>query len=236
MFGRFLSPDIVLGSQSQPQSWNRYAYVRGNPMKLVDPTGEYVVQCMDSADCEADKKAFEKARQDGLKSEVEGERQAALAYGDPGVDNGVTVEFGAVEGTDGGWTRSNGMDVKGDGLVANVTVRIRTGLRGRELRAAVGHEGSHLQDRQAYVASADRKTGLFNEALNLTAYETESRAYLLTHRILKATGGSAPTYGGVALGGRRITDAAVRKAIDTILANRDVPYTASEPGPRIWGD
>jgi RHS repeat-associated protein len=38
-WGRFLSLDPVLGSPTNPQSWNRYVYVRNNPMNLTDPTG-----------------------------------------------------------------------------------------------------------------------------------------------------------------------------------------------------
>lgn len=37
--GRFLSVDPVLGDAEKPQSWNRYAYVRNNPVRLNDPTG-----------------------------------------------------------------------------------------------------------------------------------------------------------------------------------------------------
>ena len=37
--GRFLSMDPVLGEANNPQSWNRYAYVRNNPMTLRDPSG-----------------------------------------------------------------------------------------------------------------------------------------------------------------------------------------------------
>lgn len=37
--GRFLSVDPVLGRVGAPQSWNRYGYVSGNPMRLVDPDG-----------------------------------------------------------------------------------------------------------------------------------------------------------------------------------------------------
>ena len=37
--GRFLSLDPVRGSPGKPQSWNRYAYVGGNPMAYVDPDG-----------------------------------------------------------------------------------------------------------------------------------------------------------------------------------------------------
>lgn len=38
--GRFLSVDPVGGSPEIPQSWNRYAYVVGNPVRFVDPDGE----------------------------------------------------------------------------------------------------------------------------------------------------------------------------------------------------
>lgn len=38
-YGRFLSVDPVLGSLGSPQSWNLYSYVRGGPLKYVDPLG-----------------------------------------------------------------------------------------------------------------------------------------------------------------------------------------------------
>jgi hypothetical protein len=40
--GRFLSVDPALESASpfKPQTWNRYNYVAGNPMKYLDPSGE----------------------------------------------------------------------------------------------------------------------------------------------------------------------------------------------------
>jgi RHS repeat-associated protein len=38
-YGRFLSVDPAIGSLRSPQSWNRYSYVRNNPMSLIDPTG-----------------------------------------------------------------------------------------------------------------------------------------------------------------------------------------------------
>lgn len=39
-FGRFLSPDVLSGKPEDPQSWNRYAYARNNPLKYVDPDGK----------------------------------------------------------------------------------------------------------------------------------------------------------------------------------------------------
>ncbi|MGD9631469.1 MAG: RHS repeat domain-containing protein [Pyrinomonadaceae bacterium] len=43
-FGRFSSPDDFLNDSVplEPQSWNKYAYVRNNPTNRIDPTGEKV--------------------------------------------------------------------------------------------------------------------------------------------------------------------------------------------------
>lgn len=46
---RFLSTDPVGGEPQRPQSWNRYAYVRGNPLKFLDPDGRDVVYADDYA-------------------------------------------------------------------------------------------------------------------------------------------------------------------------------------------
>jgi len=37
--GRFLSPDTIVPSYTNPQAWNRYSYVLGNPLRYTDPTG-----------------------------------------------------------------------------------------------------------------------------------------------------------------------------------------------------
>jgi len=38
-FGRFCSADPVSGDPGDPQTWNRYVYVRDNPVNLTDPSG-----------------------------------------------------------------------------------------------------------------------------------------------------------------------------------------------------
>ena len=40
--GRFLKPDNIPGTLTDPQSWNLYAYVRNNPILLNDPSGHLV--------------------------------------------------------------------------------------------------------------------------------------------------------------------------------------------------
>jgi RHS repeat-associated protein len=39
---RFLSPDKLGGKITDPQSWNRYAYARNNPIRYYDPNGKEV--------------------------------------------------------------------------------------------------------------------------------------------------------------------------------------------------
>jgi len=47
--GRFMSVDPSAQSwdPKRPQSWNRYAYVRGNPLKYVDPDGQVLDTVLD---------------------------------------------------------------------------------------------------------------------------------------------------------------------------------------------
>lgn len=39
--GRFHSVDALGGVAELPQSWNRYGYLLGNPVKYIDPRGEF---------------------------------------------------------------------------------------------------------------------------------------------------------------------------------------------------
>jgi RHS repeat-associated protein len=52
--GRFMTPDPLAGHVSDPQTLNRYAYVRNNPLNLTDPTGlDFNLTCSgaDTATC-----------------------------------------------------------------------------------------------------------------------------------------------------------------------------------------
>ncbi len=50
--GRFMSPDPVLNltpTIMDPQRWNRYAYVRNNPLRFTDPTGQDLLDKLEGA-------------------------------------------------------------------------------------------------------------------------------------------------------------------------------------------
>ena len=52
--GRFMSPDPMGGHKEDPQTLNKYAYVRNNPLNLTDPTGlDFNLTCSgkDTATC-----------------------------------------------------------------------------------------------------------------------------------------------------------------------------------------
>lgn len=66
--GRFTSPDVLMGKPEwlvDPQRWNRYAYVRNNPLKYIDPNGEDLViyYSLGSDVSQADREWFEKNKE-----------------------------------------------------------------------------------------------------------------------------------------------------------------------------
>jgi RHS repeat-associated protein len=105
--GRFLSPDPFLnsGHPEDPQSWNRYSYVRNNPLGRTDPTGLYDFSKCAKGDsnCQAEKDRFntgiKKANallkgMDPKSKEAKELSKALKALGSAGDKNGVTVAFG----------------------------------------------------------------------------------------------------------------------------------------------
>ena len=58
--GRFLSPDTIVPSYANPQSWNRYSYVGNNPLRYTDPTGHMQAEdrfTSSNGTCNADDKS-----------------------------------------------------------------------------------------------------------------------------------------------------------------------------------
>jgi uncharacterized protein RhaS with RHS repeats len=234
--GRFLSPDPLDGSQRFPQSWNRYAYARNNPLKYIDPTGQYVwAACTGSADqCQADQTAFEQARQHDLGSHDQAVHDAAAAYGDPGQVNGVSVAFGNL--TNAAGTTVPALQGNADGTMGlAATVTIQTGLSGTALNAAVGHEGQHVLDAQGFVASFTKNAESWDLSRNLTKFQTETNGYRITDSIYRSAHQSfSMRCQGCTLGTGARTPADRDLAITRILADPSGVYkvTSQNQGNR----
>jgi RHS repeat-associated protein len=196
-FGRWLSPDPLGGQLIDPQTLNKYAYVRNNPTTLTDPLGLYV--CADDPLCKSKQDvAFENARQADLLSKNADVVRGAQSYGDPTKDNGVNVSFADLSRKgEGGETLSTlGTDASGS-LRANSNVVINSNLSGTQLDAAVGHEGSHVADAQDVVNSIIDKGSSFTVGQNITWYSSEQRAYSVTDSILRSGNQTGHFYCGV---------------------------------------
>jgi RHS repeat-associated protein len=198
--GRFLSPDPLLssGHPSNPQSWNRYAYVFNNPLRNTDPTGLYTCsgdkkQCSGFADA---LKALKSAR-DSYKKGSDGYNTlngALNAYGKAGVDNGVHVGFGATgDGTPAATSVGVLADASGNKITTadnptgqNINVTIDPSKNGSTDIEAVnaGHEGIHVEEGSALVGALPMNLAgsdaVLGGSLNLTKYQTETDAYNAT--------------------------------------------------------
>ena len=203
--GRFTSADAPFADQDpiDPQSWNLYSYVRNNPLVFVDPTGQYTCDSsVSTQECtnfqssldEAQKAADALKAKHGANSTQYADAQRAIdSYGGAGIDNGVVIKvantssFGAhvqVAGVAGAKTKDNPTGQQ-------IDVTFNTGQLGRGGAANAGlsaHEGSHVADGSAWVASG------FKNASNPTRYATESRGYRIQASIYEGQGYSFATF------------------------------------------
>ena len=187
--GRFMTPDplhIMKQKLLDPQQWNMYSYVRNNPLRFIDPTGMYDVDCK-SGDKKCNKAAdnFEKQRQKDLKSKDQKVRDAAKAWGDRGEHNHVGVTFkpqAEVDrdaNTQAGYTTQGfvrTIGAKGDDD-AHIQAEFSESLGGSSLGQTIAHEGSHIEDDMTFLNSYDPSTGKYNSNLNFTHFDTEFQAF-----------------------------------------------------------
>jgi RHS repeat-associated protein len=187
--GRFMSPDPLGGKLVDPQTLNKYSYVRNNPVTLTDPTGLHTINCNDDVNnCNKQEQNFDKSLQNALKSKDVGVREAAAAYGplskqagDAG-DNGVNVTLAKtvdaqhpdVSGQTTGKPGTGGLTYNPatNTFQQATQVTIKAGLGGDTVETTAVHEGVHVEDRAAFVdsLSLDLNTGAMtmNRALNIT--------------------------------------------------------------------
>ena len=104
--GRFSSVDPLSGSTADPQSLNRYAYVRDNPTLLVDPSGT----CDELIETRRRKRQL---RESEVALGGMGLLPGELEEPDPGQDLGGDDTISCIEGGDGGGGGEGGGSVYG---------------------------------------------------------------------------------------------------------------------------
>jgi hypothetical protein len=176
-----MTPDPVGGKRLDPQTLNKYAYVRNNPLNHTDPSGLY--ECKDD-DNQCKTKNDRNLYSALVQLRLSGLQGAAIAaqYGKATDKNGVTVDFKSQQGMGGpgilGSTLPTGTQLS-NGQVGNVHIEVNflSGLKGKDLDQTVAHEGSHVQDAMHFLLSYDFSSQKFNSALNYFHYDTEFRAF-----------------------------------------------------------
>jgi len=260
--GRFTSADPLLSSGTvyNPQTWNRYSYALNNPFKYTDPTGMYICDGTDD-DCKDFANALKRiaSARDAFKkgSEQYNRLNSALnAYGKAGVDNGVTVLFGATRSGNPGETGiGSSVDASGSKIATALNptgqdIRVTidpTQNKSRDILAiTAAHEGVHVADGSALVGALPMNltspdaASVLAGPLNLTQYATETRAYEASSFM-----GQGLHFGSLTVGhsfeiwnsGWRAADIQTlrSKRINGVLADPTGPYkvTPDAPGKKL---
>jgi RHS repeat-associated protein len=194
--GRFMTPDPLLNSGRpwNPQTWNRYAYARNNPLNIIDPTGLYDLVNNCASD---DKKCNKQFRQhaddlkkgladlqkkvDKMKDGAAKDRlEAALTVvGTEGDHNGVNATFGALQGSAAAETTYNTAD--NGQLSATITFDPSKNSGSTAYGINAAHEGTHIEDTitgllDAY-SNAARPDWLRSPIPTLSPFSVEYRGY-----------------------------------------------------------
>ncbi|AWB66626.1 hypothetical protein C2869_09370 [Saccharobesus litoralis] len=171
--GRFLTPDIIIQSPKNSQSFNRYSYVLNNPLSLVDPTGFTAEECNssdkactdteDAAKKGVEEDAEEKARE-LAKSKVLARMR--LACGVCAIGAKIEVNFAKAEqGVQKAHSSMVGVsDVTNEGTAAS---------RLKNFNNAVGSEKNISLDDRYFVRFVDPTTG------NLKQFKTANASQVV---------------------------------------------------------
>jgi RHS repeat-associated protein len=211
--GRFTGVDPILSSATiyDPQTWNRYSYVLNMPLKYTDPFGMYICDG-DKKQCQNIENGLKKGQEALKKLDSKSEQYKLLnralnTYGKAGVDNGLTIKFGAT--TTGAPAETGGLIREDKTKLGNKLVTADNPT-GRDITITfdpkqhdsvtdyatdLAHEGSHAADRTDFIAAlpvdlgSDAATAMFNSSpLNPTKYDTETTAYRVSAAVSQGLG------------------------------------------------
>jgi hypothetical protein len=204
-------------------------------MRLRDaaPLSRYTVDCGDlkESECEQETKQFESERRNNLRSSNAELRQAAEAFGEFNDDNGIIVKFSKLDKVDGVTSVEGLRPLSNDRFGIRATVTFDTRPDGTRLQAIVAHEGRHLLDALLFAASV-KGDGSYNASLNLTQYQLEVNAFLVSQAVYQTSnqksGSFCPTSANCVLGAGVRNPRAV---INQILADPNAGYNLTPQNP-----
>jgi len=197
-YGRFMTPDDIGPGQhpEDPQTWNMYSYVRNNPLNLTDPTGQYICDgSMTQTMCDRFQSGLDKAQQgaDALKSrygadsdQYKNAQSAIDAYGEEGVNNGITIRSGitnpgyVAETSHGNSVSPTADNPTGQNVTVTLNLRDYAGALGDPILES--HEGSHVADFSAWFGCGQCASR------DITKAESERRAYNVTSNLAQGLG------------------------------------------------
>ena len=171
--GRFLSVDPVLGQPRVPQSWNRYAYALNNPLRFIDPTGEYSCQGT-SEECKQIEARIETIRQAVGELHPEHEGRAVLQavadfYGAQDEENNVIVNV-STENRLGSALTVSGVTTIRVNLAQAAAIFSESWMNGDiEMSGVLAHEGQHGINQRAKGHSRSFAEAAENEVSAYTA-------------------------------------------------------------------
>ena len=260
LHGRFTSPDPILSSGriEAPQTWNKYHYALGNPLKYSDPLGlyEYLAGTTDE-DKKRINKAYESllAARDKYKAdskEYQAIDRSLKALGAPGEKNGVTVyvdnglknpgsTMGAPQYDENGFATGKAEAAVG----LNLSKFEKGDVAG--LAGVLGHEGSHVADHQSEIQTL---AGLGMGEVNRLSQEgrimskaiTEVNAYRVSSYIAAAISSNPLSFNGYQIWNRswsaaeanQMRDAGIRGVLESPKGSynyRFVPPSIPLPVP-----
>ena len=195
--GRFVSVDKVGGRPRDPQSWNRYAYARNNPLRLVDSNGLWwSVATTDSQYAYFRNALIQNVMRPTFRADfytvAASSREFRMSSGSLGINEArvvsdilnhrdPNVNFAAGTGIGGGGFAVT-FDVKAIKDLAHFTLNLSPGAIDAEGRTTVGHETFHFLDKTNSGDSPTSGTGpaqrygekVFNERADIS--ETAARS------------------------------------------------------------
>jgi RHS repeat-associated protein len=193
--GRFMSPDPMGGHPQDPQTLNRYAYVRNNPLNLTDPTGpDFYLRCSgkDSDTCQGGRVGTTTTDDNGNKTFT-----ATVVTSDSirNGDNSATVGPGGVEVTTGGKTYTGEYFENPDSIKMENVNGESTFVDHNQITLG-GKTGSGLENFSFFVNGNCSGTCLASGTFDFNATPDQTRNYLDAHGAFRSiVDRTIPLYG-----------------------------------------